>query len=65
MCCLAAMEALLAEQDRMIESGSLGKSVDDIQKTIDLLVSAREAVASSKMIISSVDHLELTRSRFR
>lgn len=42
------MEALIAEHERLSESGTLSKSLDEIQKTIDLLLKAREAVAASQ-----------------
>lgn len=42
------MEGLLAEHERLSMSGTFSKSLDDIQKTIDLLIKAREAIAASK-----------------
>ncbi|KAL8932102.1 MAG: hypothetical protein Q9216_006961 [Gyalolechia sp. 2 TL-2023] len=40
------MESLLAEHERLSKSGTFSKSLDDIQKTIDLLVNARETIAA-------------------
>ncbi|KAL8995651.1 MAG: hypothetical protein Q9169_004660 [Polycauliona sp. 2 TL-2023] len=40
------METLIAEHERLCESGTLRKSVEDVQKTIDLLVNARERIAA-------------------
>ncbi|KAL8785015.1 MAG: hypothetical protein Q9213_003608 [Squamulea squamosa] len=40
------METLLAEHERLSKSGTLRKSLDDVQKTIDLLVKARERIAA-------------------
>ncbi|KAI9842765.1 MAG: hypothetical protein M1837_006948 [Sclerophora amabilis] len=40
------MDALLHEHERLSERSNLSKSVDDVQKTIDLLTKARETVAS-------------------
>lgn len=42
------MEALLAEHERLSKSGTLQKSLDDVQKTIDLLVKARERIAAGE-----------------
>ncbi|KAL8834346.1 MAG: hypothetical protein Q9170_003801 [Blastenia crenularia] len=41
------MEGLLAEHERLSKSGTFSKSLDDIQKTIDLLVKARESIAAN------------------
>lgn len=41
------MEALLEEHEKLVKKGNLSKSVEDVQKTIDLLVQAREAIAAS------------------
>ncbi|KAL8685666.1 MAG: hypothetical protein Q9218_007621 [Villophora microphyllina] len=41
------MEALIAEHEKLSKSGTLSKSLDDIQKTIDLLINARETIAAS------------------
>ncbi|KAL9009848.1 MAG: hypothetical protein Q9173_005151 [Seirophora scorigena] len=41
------MEALLAEHERLSKSGTFTKTLDDIQKTIDLLVKARETIAAN------------------
>lgn len=49
------MEGLLAEHERLSKSGTFTKSIDDIQKTIDLLVKARETIAASEMHFLSSD----------
>lgn len=41
------MEALLEEHEKLTRKGNLSKSVQDVQKTIDILVRARESIASS------------------
>lgn len=41
------MDVLLEEHERLVETGNLGKSVGDVQKTIDLLIKARESIATS------------------
>ena len=41
------MEALLEEHDKLLRKGTLSKSVEDVQKTIDLLVKARDSIAAS------------------
>ncbi|KAI4180358.1 MAG: hypothetical protein LQ346_007012 [Caloplaca aetnensis] len=41
------MEGLLAEHERLSQSGTFSKTIDDIQKTIDLLVKARESIAAN------------------
>jgi hypothetical protein len=40
------MESLRLEQDKLDKKGSLSKTIDDVQKTIDLLVAARHAIAT-------------------
>lgn len=47
------MEALLAEHERLSKSGTLRKSLDDVQKTIDLLVKARERIAAGEHLPAS------------
>lgn len=47
------MEALILEQEKLAKSGNLSKSLDGVQKTIDLLVKAREAIAASMCSFSS------------
>lgn len=42
------MESLQKEHERVEKKGSLKKSIDDVQKTIDLLVNARDAIATGK-----------------
>ena len=39
------MESLLIEQAKLEKKGNLTKTIDDVQKTIDLLTAAREAIA--------------------
>ncbi|KAL8867945.1 MAG: hypothetical protein Q9174_005327, partial [Haloplaca sp. 1 TL-2023] len=41
-----AMEPLIEEHERLSKSGTLAKGLEDIQKTIDLLSKAREAIAA-------------------
>ena len=41
------MEALILEQEKLAKGGNLEKSLEDVQKTIDLLVNARDAISSS------------------
>ncbi len=41
------MEALLEEHEKLSRKGNLSKSVEDVQKTIDLLVKARDSIATS------------------
>ena len=41
------MEALLEEHEKLLRKGTLSKSVEDVQKTIDLLVKARDSIAAS------------------
>ncbi|KAH0358703.1 hypothetical protein KCU89_g19484, partial [Aureobasidium melanogenum] len=40
------MESLRLEQDKLDKKGNLSKTIDDVQKTIDLLVAARETIAA-------------------
>lgn len=47
------MEGLLAEHERLSQSGTFSKTIDDIQKTIDLLVKARESIAASEHHLAS------------
>jgi len=42
------MDALLAEHAGLESKGNLKKSIDDVQKIIDLLETARETVAASR-----------------
>lgn len=39
------MEALLSEHNKLSKRGNLSKSLDDVQKTLDLLQSARDTIA--------------------
>ena len=43
------MEALISEQEKLTKGGNLGKSLEDVQNSIDLLVNAREAIAASML----------------
>ena len=42
------MQTLMKEQERLASNANLSKSVEDVQKTIDLLVKARESIAASE-----------------
>lgn len=42
------MEALFKEHDKLLAKGNLSKSVEDVQKTIDLLKRARDTVVASR-----------------
>ena len=42
-----AMEALILEQEKLAKGGNLEKSLEDVQKTIDLLVNTRETISTS------------------
>lgn len=48
---LHGMDALLEELERLSEGGNLSRSVDDVQKTIDLLVKARESISTSQSLM--------------
>ena len=41
------MEALLAEHERLASKSNLSKSLEDVEKTIELLVNARDTLAAS------------------
>lgn len=41
------METLLEEHEKLSRKGNLSKSVEDVQKTIDLLVKARDSIVAS------------------
>ena len=41
------MESLLEEHEKLVESASLSNSLHDVQKTINLLVEARDAIRAS------------------
>lgn len=45
------MDALLAEHARLENKGNLKKSIDDVQRIIDLLEAARENVVASKILV--------------
>ena len=49
------MESLQLEQDKLDKKGSLSKTIDDVQKTIDLLVAARQAIAAGVFKAMSVE----------
>ena len=42
------MEALFLEHEKLSTKGNLSKSLEDVQKTIDLLTRARDAVVASR-----------------
>jgi len=44
------MESLQKEHERVEKKGSLKKSIDDVQKTIDLLLNARNAIAAGEYL---------------
>jgi len=48
------MEALLEEHEKLVKRGSLSKSIEDVQKTIDLLVKGREIIATSMAFLTSL-----------
>ena len=45
------MESLLEEHEKLSHKGNLSKCVEDVQKTIDLLVKARDSIAASKYVL--------------
>lgn len=45
---LDGMDTLLEELERLSKRGNLSKSLDDVQKTIDLLVKARDTISASQ-----------------
>ena len=44
------MDALIKEHEKLSSSANLSKSVQDIEKIIEQLTQAREAIAESKLI---------------
>ena len=48
------MEALLEEHEKLSRKGNLSKSVEDVQKTIDLLTKARDSIVASTFIFLSL-----------
>ena len=44
------MEGLLEEHEKLSEKCNLSKSVEDVQKTIDLLVKARDSIIASMFL---------------
>lgn len=57
------MESLRLEQDKLDKKGDLSRTIDDVQKTIDLLVAARQAIAAGmpKSPSGKKDRMMLTR----
>lgn len=51
------MEALLEEHEKLSRKGNLSKSVEDVQKTIDLLTKARDSIVASTFHISTLEFL--------
>lgn len=51
------MEALLEEYEKLSRKGNLSKSLEDVQKTIDLLVKARDSIAACTFLSLSGDFL--------
>ena len=51
------METLLEEYEKLSRKGNLSKSLEDVQKTIDLLVKARDSIAASTFYSFSWDFL--------
>lgn len=49
------MEALLAEQTNLEKKGNLVKTIDDVQRTIDLLQSARDSIAAGMGFVDMSD----------
>ena len=45
---LDGMDTLLEELERLSKRGNLSKSLEDVQKTIDLLVKARDSISASQ-----------------
>jgi hypothetical protein len=43
------MESLRLEQAKLDKKGNLSKTIDDVQKTIDLLVAARQAITAGML----------------
>lgn len=41
------MDSLISEHEKLASAGNLGKSVEDVQKIIDLLTNARDVISSS------------------
>lgn len=41
------MEALIEEHEKLSSKSNISKSLEDVQKTIDLLVKARDSIAAS------------------
>ena len=55
------MESLLEEHEKLCRKGNLSKSLDDVQKTIHLLVKARNSIAS-RMFVPQVAAIEACRT---
>ena len=47
------MDSLLEELAKLEKKGNLTKSVDNVQKTIDILVRARDSIAESMCDVSA------------
>lgn len=45
---LLKMESIFEEHRKLSASGNLSKSLEDVQKTIDLLTRARDTIAASR-----------------
>lgn len=45
---MSGMETLFVEHNKLSKKGSLSKAVDDVQKTLDLLKSARGTIATGQ-----------------
>lgn len=56
------METLRAEHQRLEKKGNLKKAVDDVQKTIDLLVAARDAVSAGMEALRCCINSQTTKS---
>lgn len=44
------MEALLEEHEKLSRKGNLSKSVEDVQKTIEILTKARDSIVASTFL---------------
>ena len=42
------MDALYETHEKIAKNGNLSKSLQDVQKTLDMLVKARDSIAASK-----------------
>lgn len=55
------MDTLKAEHEKLLKKGNLNKSINDVQKTIDLLVKARAQVAEGASKAAEPHARQLTR----